>query len=373
MNVPPLLQRHPSLRWLAPLAVLGVAGLAATGVFRAQATADDLPGTTPKALIAAVQAPEATGFSGTVVSRLSLGLPDLPMLDTGGSGSSALSLLSGSHTLQVWYGGPEQQRIALLGATDETDLFRSGRQVWQWTSADRTAVHAVLPDRPQERTRPAVPLPSSPASMTPTGLARDLLRNLDPTTAVTVKDNRRVANRSAYELVLRPRTAATRVGAVHIMVDGRTKVPLGVEVYPRGSGTPAVDVAFTSIRFQRPPSTYFSFTPPSGATVREAEPGSLRGALPRLRTTAPAGGPSGRPRVTSSGSGWTTVLRVDSGATGATRALARSGFRDAFTRVSGTWGKGRLLTSDLLSVLVTDSGRVLIGAVDPQSLFAAAR
>ena len=36
---------------------------------------------------------------------------------------------------------PSKQRVALLGATDETDVFRNGRSVWQWSSADRRAVH----------------------------------------------------------------------------------------------------------------------------------------------------------------------------------------------------------------------------------------
>jgi hypothetical protein len=42
------------------------------------------------------------------------------------------------------------------------------------------------------------------------------------------------------------------------------------------------------------------------------------------------------------------------------------------TPVSGAWGKGRLLESSLLSVLVTDDGRLLAGAVAPDQLYAAA-
>jgi hypothetical protein len=41
-------------------------------------------------------------------------------------------------------------------------------------------------------------------------------------------------------------------------------------------------------------------------------------------------------------------------------------------QVSGTWGSGRLLQSALFSVLLTDDGRVIAGAVAPELLYQAA-
>jgi hypothetical protein len=40
--------------------------------------------------------------------------------------------------------------------------------------------------------------------------------------------------------------------------------------------------------------------------------------------------------------------------------------------VSGAWGSGRLLRTSLVSVLITDSGRMFVGAVQPSVLYAAA-
>lgn len=40
--------------------------------------------------------------------------------------------------------------------------------------------------------------------------------------------------------------------------------------------------------------------------------------------------------------------------------------------VSGDWGSGRLLESALFSVLITDDGRVIAGAVAPEALYRAA-
>jgi hypothetical protein len=44
----------------------------------------------------------------------------------------------------------------------------------------------------------------------------------------------------------------------------------------------------------------------------------------------------------------------------------------ALPQVSGTWGSGRVLQSALFSVLLTDDGRVLAGAVGPEALYEAA-
>ena len=358
MNAPSVLQRHRALRWLLPAGVVAVAGVVATGVFQADATqSENLPRMTPAALLADVKAAPSSGFSGTILSRVSLGLPELPALGgTDDDSSSMASLLSGSHTVQVWYGGADQQRIALLGAMDETDFFRDGRQVWTWNSSDRVAEHAVLPAR-SSATGSATPSPSVPSVVSPSALATQALAALSPTTRVQVRAGEQVADRDAYELVLTPRTSATRVGSVHISVDAATKLPLAVRVYARGSSRASIDVAYTSIRFTDPAKTYFAFSPPSGATVRP-----LRVDAGIRRVVA-----GGTPAV--AGSGWT---RIASFATGSPVDVRKGQLAQALTPVSGTWGSGGLLESDLVSVLVTSTGRVFAGAVDPSALYAAA-
>lgn len=360
------------MRWLAPVGVMGVAALAATGAFKAGATSESLPQTTPAALIAAVQTSEVDGFSGTVVSRFALGLPELPSIGGTSEGSTTLpSLLAGSHTLQIWYGGPERQRVALLGETDETDVFHNGRDLWQWSSADRVARHAVLPAR---TARPAAtPVPSAPAaSLTPVEVGRSALAALDPTTRVVMKPNRTVADRSAYELILTPRTDATKIGSVHIAIDGHTKVPLAVQIYARGASAPAVDIAFTTIRFGRQASRNFVFSPPPGAAVRKFGPAKPTTAPPVRATPPPVHG-SVTPRkvVARTGSGWSTVIGLRPGSA-AVANLTSGPVLKALQPVSGAWGKGRLLDAALLSVLITDDGRVFAGAVPPSALYAAA-
>jgi outer membrane lipoprotein-sorting protein len=309
-------------------------------------------------LVSAIQHNQDTGFSGTVVSQLSLGLPALymlPALSQRSGGASFSSLLEGSHTMQVWYGGRDRQRVALLGAGAETDLFRNGRDLWQWSSADGVALHTKV------RSHADVAFDEQPPeALTPATLAAGALSALDANTTLSVDDGVTVADRRAYELVLTPHSDATKIGSVHLAIDGATKVPLGVQVYPKDSTSAAIDVAFTSIRFGMPAARNFEFVPPASATVSE-----LGSELTSLRTPSAA-------VMAVTGSGWETVYRLRAdGRHAGTADVAVDAFRD-MSQVSGNWGKGRIVESPMLSMLVTKDGRVFAGAVPPARLYAVA-
>ena len=47
------------------------------------------------------------------------------------------------------------------------------------------------------------------------------------------------------------------------------------------------------------------------------------------------------------------------------------GLLSAIPEVSGTWGKGRVIDGTLFSAVLTDDGRIAVGAVAPEALFAA--
>jgi hypothetical protein len=76
------------------------------------------------------------------------------------------------------------------------------------------------------------------------------------------------------------------------------------------------------------------------------------------------------------GKGWTSVLvaKLPTDATEAkgTEANQLEGLINGLPKVSGTWGSGRLLSGSLFSALLTDDGRVLVGAVAPEKLYEAA-
>lgn len=344
------------MRWLAPIGILALGGAAAVSVHSA---VEPVPGMSASGLIGAVRAAQTRAFSGTILAQMSLGLPQADA-DT----APSQALLSGAHTLRYWYGGADRQRVALLAPGSETDVFHVGSQVWLWDSATRTATHSVLaPGASQAIGALTGPAPLSFAALTPQHLADEALASVDARTSTVVRVGQAIADRATYQLELRPAVAvATRVGLVRISVDAREKVPLGVQIYPRGAAEPAVDVAFTSVSFKTPAPEYFQFTPPPGAPVS-------RGMQPVLQPPR-TGQVNAESPDAAAGSGWASVseYRTQPGAV-TTEVAAISG---ALRRVSGSWGSGRMLDTPLVCVLVTDDGRVFTGEVGPAALYAAA-
>ncbi|HEV2887660.1 MAG TPA: hypothetical protein VGX49_12160 [Jatrophihabitans sp.] len=361
-------RRHWRLaRWLAPTGVAAVIALLASGVLSADAN-PNLPPQSAAQLLAAIGNAKLTGFSGTVVEKASLGLPELPTVAGADPATGLAGLLTGSHTIRLWYGGETKQRIALLSSLGEQDLFRNGRELWQWNSETRTANHTVLPsDASGHPGDPRLPV------ITPDEAARRALAMIDPSTAVSTDRAAIVAGRPAYVLVLRPRDDRSRVGSVRISVDGKTKIPLGVQVLARGSDRAAIDITFTRFHDSMPSQDNFDWTPPDGAMISQASP-------PRhpegYRPPAGLG-----PDVSTIGTGWTTITKLTgvsvlpgsgSGSESGSQGDQFGSLLAGLPEVSGSWGSGRLLRSALLSALITSDGRVYVGAVDPELLYAAA-
>lgn len=364
---------RPALRWLVPtgaaLAIIG--GGAAVGTF-ASAAEPSLPERSAAQLLVDLQTARLDGLSGTVLKRADLGLPSLPGI--GGRGSAELpSLISGTHTLRVWHAGPEQTRVALLGTLGETDVIRNGADVWIWDSQANEARHSTLDTSKHDPAGRPDHLPSTPQEA-----AEQALAAIDPSTTVSVGRSTSVAGRDAYNLVLEPRDATSLVGQITIAIDAAEHVPLRFQVVPQGTKTPAFEVAFTQVDFERPDPAQFTFNPPPGTKVIEE---SVHPERPDVAEEAKQA-----ERPTLVGDGWTTVVvaRVpqladvtnpDTGAgeAGEPNGDLLRGVLDGLPRVSGDWGSGRLFTSKLLTGLATDDGRVLIGAVTPERLYEVAQ
>jgi outer membrane lipoprotein-sorting protein len=372
-----MLSRHPSIRWAIPVAVAAIAvgGTTLATHLTADAAAS-LPPRTAAQLLADVQTARLDAVSGTIVQKADLGLPQLPSV--GGSGSSSLSsLIAGNHTLRVWYDGPSRARVALMGTLGESDVIRNGRDLWTWSSDGNSATHRVLPVDGKDEKSPSLEDLGGKADLTPQQAADQALAAIDPTTTVSTDGSAHVAGRDAYELVLAPKDHASLIGQIRIAVDAARHVPLRVQVFARNASSPAAQVGFTQISFARPAGSQFRFTPPPGVKVTEGTMGTPR---PQAKGTAPEAESS--PVV--SGKGWTAVVQAKlpaadtsslsekgpAGKPGADRSTQELGqVLGVLPRVSGSWGSGRLLHSKLFSVLLTDDGRVLAGAVSADRLY----
>ncbi|HYK31378.1 MAG TPA: hypothetical protein VEV63_05420 [Streptosporangiaceae bacterium] len=528
--------------WMSAAAVLVVAGVLA-GTMLANAAGPPLPKRTPAQLLVAMHdARPPAAFSGVITENANLGFPSLPNIP--GLQSSVLSgasFITGTHTVDVWYDGPRHVRIALPVSFGETDLRVNGNQVWLWDSHGQTATHYLLPAAPSgaqikqfkaarlmpfksararlplprcfikarqrmtvHRVRPAAvraaiikcihslkighQIPATFRPLTPQQAASKFLAAVGPTTKVTVAGSTVVAGRSAYQLVIAPRTSQSLISQIVIAVDSKTYLPLQLQVFARGTSSPAFQIGFTSLTFAKPAASNFTFTPPAGAHVKtEKLPavmpglmgplsmgglpapfpgpftsqrflphgpfrmklrkelkvwiGSVKGrtyiAVPKgvrrvwrvgkagppkrvavhfapnsyaryssksqvvISSTSTDVAPDAAPEVKVLGSGWLSVAvlplgssapvfsqmpvkRSSSGSSpsrqlviaapgspqgGQVLALLRILLNSA-APVHGAWGSGRLLRTSLFSALITNNGKVLIGAVTPAVLYA---
>jgi outer membrane lipoprotein-sorting protein len=369
------------LRWSVPAGAVAAVGAVAAGTVIASAqVTPTLPARTPAQLLAAIarsgSAPRT--LSGTVVETASLGLPELPNTT---SPTSLFSLLSGTHTLDVWYGGPGKVRIAVPVTMGETDLRQDGRSVWLWDSSTDHATHIVLP---AGKPGPAAGEPAAAqgnaasAALTPQQAARRVLAMVGRTTKVSVQSNVMVAGQAAYQLVIAPRSGASLIGHITIALDAKGYLPLRVQVFARGSASPAFGVGYTSISFAAPAASNFAFSAPPGATVQTIMPtAAARPAKAPARSMPARSMPAGAvPAVL--GKGWLSVadlpaagLLAPGARTGGGEGQAELGALLASARpVHGAWGSGRLLSTNLLNVLITNDGRVFVGAVVPSVLYA---
>jgi outer membrane lipoprotein-sorting protein len=369
-----------------------VAAVTAASMATAAAASPALPERTPVQLLTGLASHAATPppMSGTVVESAALGIPQLP-----GQGdlASPVSMLSGSHTIKLWFADPTHIRAAVPVPMGETDVVRNGGTVWVWQSSSNSVQKIMLPARPDgAQASPAAGAGSMPTSLTPQQAAQRLLAAVGPTTSVTTGPTTTVAGQDAYQLVVAPKDSRSLVGRVVFEVDAQHPgVVLGVQVFARGAASPAFQTGFTSITFAAPPASTFAFTPPKGASVHTVTPGHRAGALPARRPDV-----SGAKVV---GKGWLSVAVLPAsvlsavehgnaaGALGQAAQSAAGGpgsggsvdpaavlaalLRSA-TPVSGPWGSGRLVTTSLVSMLITSNSHVLIGAVAPSVLYSAA-
>jgi outer membrane lipoprotein-sorting protein len=357
-----------ALRWAAPAAFVLVAG--GTGLIATTATADPLPPVTPEQLLVDLQNVKADNLSGTVEEEANLGIPAIP--GAGTDSSDFNSLVSGSHTFGVWYAAPKMGRVALYGKLGESDIITNGTDRWTWSSKENKVTHSKVPAEAADKT----PEPGSTPSdlpKTPQEAAQRVLTAIGPTTTVTTDSTVTVAGRPSYKLVVRPNEAGSLVTEAVLAVDGETHLPLRVEVF--AGSTKVFGVGFSKIDFAKPDAKYFNFTPPAGAEVTEV--------TPEAKTPSkepPTSKPSDKNAPTVVGKGWTTVVisKVPP-ATASSSPTGRPGtgtdqleqILRQLPQVSGDWGSGRLLAGTAFSAVLTDDGRLAVGSVTPEVLYAA--
>ncbi|MFI7411015.1 outer membrane lipoprotein carrier protein LolA [Streptomyces sp. NPDC049627] len=398
--------RRKAARYVVPVAVVGVAA-ATIGLVPAIADSGDpdLPEITAQQLIEKIAQSDVQQMSGTFKITTDLGLPDLGGLESSlasgamgsgpgsGDGSSAdpsaklTELASGTHTLRVAADGPDRQKLSLLENAAEYSLIHNGKDVWGYDSKSNEVFHGTADEAKGGQDKEDVPA-------TPKDFAEEALKAADDTTAVTVDGTAQVAGRDAYRLLIKPKQSGTTVGAITVAVDAETGMPLKFTLTPSSGGAAVVDAGFTQVSFAKPAASTFDFTPPKGAKVTEeskldgapSEHGSaksedeLRKELDKEFGGLKSGDGHGKaseggPEVI--GEGWNSVAVFDTGGEGVPSGGEvggdLGGFLDSLgDKVSGKFGSGTVFKTRLINALITDDGKVYVGAVDKDALVKAA-
>lgn len=398
------LGRRKAARYIVPVTVIGVAA-ATIGLVPALADSGDpdLPKITAQQLLDKIAASDVQQLSGTVKISTDLGLPDLGGLESGllsgatqgGDGSSAdpstklTELASGTHTLRVAADGPDRQKLSLLEDAAEYSVIHNGKDVWGYDSASNEVYHSTADENSGEGAGKGSGKAETPVPATPKELTDDALKAVDDTTSVTVDGTVQVAGRDAYKLLVKPKQSGSTVGAISVAVDAKTGLPLKFTLTPASGGAAVVDAGFTQVSFAKPAASTFDFTAPKGAKVTEGDeagesapghPGrsdDLAKDLEGLEGAEGAEGPDGLDGLNVLGEGWTSVAVFDTGGegmpSGAEAGGDLGGFLGSFgDKVTGKFGSGTVFSTRLINALMTDDGKVYVGAVTKDALVKAA-
>jgi hypothetical protein len=314
----------------------GIISLVAAGVFafgwsisRASST-PNLPTVSADRLVAGSMSAIAdrVPVSGTVTTHVALGLPELPSSFGVPGASSALSLVTSDQTFSYWR-SPEGTRVAQILPVGERDAVATPNDLWLWDSGSSTAWHATVPS--------SFKAPSPPSLGDLESTVGSLLQRIAPYANISVGTAERVAGRDAYSLVLTPRSPRTLVSSIQLAIDSATRVPLQLEIIPKGSVDPAVSVGFTSVSFGSIDPSIFAFSPPPATTVHQID---LSQHHDMSTTSTPA------PEVRTFGQGFGLIFAVPLG-----NATVPSQFRSLLP-YSGPLGSAELIDKNGATWLV---------------------
>jgi outer membrane lipoprotein-sorting protein len=343
--------KKTALSFAAVGTAAGVAGLV---LLASPAGAGEAPPALPPIgadqLVESVLESKVPALGGSVELENNLGLPVPGLPGSMGEGDQ----------IRVYTDGQGRGRISVPRGGGETTVVDDGTTVWVWNSAEKTVTK--VPHGAKEHT------PIEGRLADPATAARDLVNAMQEDSTVDVDGTARVAGRPVYQLVLAPKpTERTLLREIRVSVDSETRVPLQLEVLANGQADPALKVGFTEFEDGPQDAGLFKFTPPEGAEVTEEKPDAeIHGQSPDEMFS--------KLDVETVGQGWDTVLTGKlpaealnmpggDGQNTAMEFLSRIG-----KEVHGDFGTGWVISTKVGTALITEDGRVALGAVPQQVL-----
>jgi outer membrane lipoprotein-sorting protein len=282
--------------------------------------------------------------------------------------TQAIELISGSHTIRVYVSGQDKLRAQILDPMSQRDLIVNGNEFWVYDAKMATALTGTVdieadPAKQAEAEQKVLDYADSIALdlSSPEAIADYLVSMVDETSQIEVGKDHSVAGRSAYQLIISPDSPNSLVASAAVSVDSETGMPLKVEIFSTAQVEAAMTVGFESISFGSVDQGLFSFTPPAGTSVETFDADELMATLDGYEK--PEGYVSdyevpAEPEVL--GSDWDSVVHLAALPADIPQDLmATELFADMLTQVPG----GKVFSTPLVNVLLTDSGEVYMGAV----------
>jgi outer membrane lipoprotein-sorting protein len=165
---------------------------------------------------------------------------------------------------------------------------KAERAAWVYDYAQNTVKKVVVTG-----TAPAeTPSPAPSATMLTPEAITLYLQQVARFATVEVAGQTKVAGRDTYQLRMTPVATDTALGYVQAAVDGKTMLPLQLEVYAKGGTSPVLKFGFTRVSYDSVDPSTFAFTPPEGAkvTTKTVDGDALRAKAEKMQQSHASGG-----------------------------------------------------------------------------------
>jgi len=188
----------------------------------------------------------------------------------------AQSPLTSNGSGRVWV-SEEGMRVESQGSGGDqvAGASKAERTAWTYDSATNAVRRWVMTGDATANQ----PMPAPSASMMTPAAITMYLQQLAPYATVDVAGQGTVAGREVYLLRMTPVADDTALGAVQASIDGKTMVPLRLEVFAKSGGSAVLQFGFDSVSYDPIDPALYAFTPPAGAkvTTKQIDPSQMKG------------------------------------------------------------------------------------------------
>ncbi len=366
-----ILRRLPLSRLLA-LCALGLAIAASAAAIALAMGAGPTPPAKPLAqaihdALAEGRAAPVQGVSASITYTDHL-LEGASLASGGHEGEWTSSPLLAGASGRLWLASDGDLRIELQSQQGDTQILYDGRTLELYNAATNTLY----------RYTPPASEPSTHTHEVPTvAKIEEAVSHLSRHADVSGATPTDVAGQPAYSVRVSPNEGGSLFGGVELAWDASNGVPLRAAIYSSTSSSPVIELAATEISYGPVAASVFELNPPANAKVEEVSANDSVDA--HATHKAPDG--KGRPKITSHGSGPTSIAVLASSRYGESEeeAGAKAGTSqslEGLPKVSINGASASELRTELGTVLSFERGGVrylLAGSVDPAAVEALAR